>query len=96
MNPKTSMPQNNIFNKDKNNSNKNINNKDNNKDNNIEQNEINKKHDIIKGKKVMGDFSDNNMKGGIFILSNSMIDNTGGREKTGQTKEENDLLEIGR
>lgn len=96
MNPKTSIPQNNIFNKDKNNSNKNIKNKDNNKDNNIEQNQINKKHDSSKGRKVMGDFSDNNMKGGILILSNSMSDNTGGGEKTGQTKEESDLLDFGK
>ena len=96
MNPKTSIPQNNIFNKDKNNSNKNSKNKDNNKDNNIEQNQINKKHESSKGRKVMGDFSDKNMKGGILILSNSMSDNTGGGEKTGQTKEESDLLDFGK
>ena len=44
----------------------------------------------------MGDFSDNNMKGGILILSSSINDNKGNNEKTGQTKEESDLLEFGK
>ena len=95
-NSKTTIKPNNIF-KEKNNSNTFLNMI--NKDNNIEQkedNEINKKHDILKGRKVMGDFSDNNMKGGILILSSSINDNTGNNEKSGQTKEESDLQDFGK
>ena len=68
-----------------------------NKDNNLEEkDENNKKHDNLKGRKIMGDFSDNNMKGGILILSSSMNDNTGNNEKSGQTKEESDFQDFGK
>ena len=93
---KTTIKPNNIF-KEKNNSNTFLNMI--NKDNNIEKkedNEINKKNDILKGRKVMGDFSDNNMKGEILILSSSINDNTGNNEKSGQTKEESDLQDFGK
>ena len=93
-NSKTTIKPNNIF-KEKNNSNNNL--KLTNKDNNLEEkDENNKKHDNLKGRKIMGDFSDNNMKGGILILSSSMNDNTGNNEKSGQTKEESDFQDFGK
>jgi hypothetical protein len=88
-NPKTHVRPNNLKNIDNNGSNKNVNSffENNNKSNEI----IN---DISK-RKMMGDFSDNNMKGGVLILSDSLNDN-GNNEKTGKIKEDNDLLDFGK
>ena len=85
-NPKTHIKQNNLMNIDNNDSNKNVSMF--NKDNNTEID-----GELLKGRKIMGDFSDKNMKGGILILSNSLNDNN---EKSGQTKEESDLNDFGK
>ena len=89
-NPKTYVRPNNLKNIDNNGSNKNVNSffENNNKSNEKKINDISKR-------KMMGDFSDNNMKGGVLILSDSLNDN-GNNEKTGKTKEENDLLDFGK
>ena len=50
---------------------------------------------MLKGRKVLGDFSNNNLKGGIVILSSSLNDNPN-NEKSGQTKEESDFYELGK
>ena len=97
INPKTNIKPNNLINLDNNGSNKNINLI--NKDNNITQNDQNddkSNKEIVSGRKFLGDFSNNNMKGGILILSNSTNDNNGNNEKSGQTKEESDMLDFGK
>ena len=94
INPKTNIKPNNLINLDNNGSNKNINKI--NKDNNISQNEDKSKTEIVSGRKFLGDFSNNNMKGGILILSSSTNDNNGNNEKSGQTKEESDMLDFGK
>ena len=94
INPKTNIKPNILINIDNNGSNKNLNMI--NKDNNITQNEENSKDEIISGRKVLGDFSNNNMKGGILILPNSINGNDGNNEKSGQTKEENDIFDFGK
>ena len=93
---KNNLNPNNLNNKDNNSSNKNL--YVYNKDNNIEQTEEEKNKlnfDILKGRKVLGDFSNNNLKGGIVILSSSLNDNPN-NEKSGQTKEESDFYEFGK
>ena len=93
---KNNLHQNNLNNKDNNLSNKNI--YVYNKDNNIEQTEEEKNKnniDILNGRKFLGDFSNNNLKGGILILSSSLNDNPN-NEKSGKTKEESDFYEFGK
>ena len=93
---KNNLSPNNLNNKDNNSSNKNL--YVYNKDNNIEQTEEEKNKfnfDMLKGRKVLGDFSNNNLKGGIVILSSSLNDNPN-NEKSGQTKEESDFYELGK
>ena len=94
INQKTYIKPNNLKNLDNNGSNKNIHLF--NKDNNIKRNEDNSKNDILSGRKIYGDFSNNNLKGGILILSSSLNDNNGNNEKSGQTKEESDMLDFGK
>ena len=90
-NPKTYTKPKNLINIDNNGSDKNIgifleNNKSERKNNDT----------LLKGRKVYGDFSDNNMKGGILILSSSLNSNNGNNEKTGQNKEDGDFLDFGK
>ena len=89
-NPKTNIRPNDLKNIDNNGSNRNINSFFEN-DNKSHEKNINN----ISKRKMMGDFSDNNMKGGILILSDSLNDN-GNNEKIGKTKDENDLLDFGK
>ena len=54
-----------------------------------------KKNNFLKGNNFMGNFSDNNMKGGILILSSSDNDEQT-KEKSDQTKEEKNFNEFGK
>ena len=88
-------------NKDNNSSKKNIYkiNKVNNVDPNLDfdknEKKESKKNDFLKGNNFMGDFSDNNMKGGILILSSSDNDEQT-NEKSDQAKEEKNFNEFGK
>ena len=95
-NPKTYIKPNKIINLDNNSSNNNLNivNIDNNIDNNIENNEEKFKNENSNGRKIMGNFSNNNMKGGILILSTSS--NNENNEKHEQTNQEIDMYEFGK
>ena len=87
-NPKTETNKKKFINKERNRNEKNNNLF--NKDNNIEIPENNYKTEILKNRKVLGNFSDQNMKGGIIILSSSLNDNKENNEKS-KAKEESDL-----
>ena len=92
-NPKTYIKPNRIINID-NNSDNNLNIV--NIDNNVEQNKQDYKIEISKGRKIMGNFNDNNMKGGLLVLSTSSMNENENNEKSGQTKEETDKFELGK
>ena len=94
MNSKTYIKPNNLLNINNNDNDKNINIF--NKDNTAQQNESKTKTDIHRKPKILGDFSNNNMKGGILILSSSLNDNNENNDKSEQKKEETDLLDFGK
>ena len=94
MNSKTYIKPNNLLNINNNDNDKNINIF--NKDNNAQKNESKTKTDIHRKPKILGDFSNNNMKGGILILSSSLNDNNENNDKSEQKKEETDLLDFGK
>ena len=62
-----------------------------NKDNNVEHN------NFLKGRSVIGDFNNQNMKGGIIVFSDSINDNKmNTNEKSEKNIEDNDLLDFGK
>ena len=64
-----------------------------NKDNNVEHTNIN----FLKGRSVIGDFNNQNMKGGIIVFSDSINDNKmNTNEKSEKNIEDNDLLDFGK
>ena len=93
-NHKTSIKPNNFKNLDSNRNKQNINLF--NRDNNAAQNEIKGKNNIINGRKIMGDFSNNNLKGGILIFSNSTLNENDANIEKSEKKEENDFINFGK
>ena len=67
-----------------------------NRDNNIGQTEIKGKNNIINGRKIMGDFSNKNLKGGILIFSNPSINENNRNNEKSEKKEENNFLDFGK
>ena len=67
-----------------------------NKDNSQAQNEIKGKNNILNGRKIMGDFNNNNLKGGILIFSNSIYNEADRNNEKSEQKEENDFLNFGK
>ena len=91
MNQKNHIVPNNLINKDNNDSNKNLNIF--NIDNNTKYIQKNDKDEFLKGRKYYGNFSENNLKGGILLFSSSSLNNGNNEKKT--TNGENNLVGLG-